>query len=388
MDLETIERFQNDLDDLNAFQTFLNMDQIIRRIHCNKELAKFCAPIRTKPRRRKRRFNPLIDLREKEFQYSYRFSKDSMKRLIDMLRDDLEVEQQNNAVEVDKAHQKCQVPVEKQIMAAVRYWGRTEHPEITAQMHGVSLKTLMKISKRVAEALSYNASRYIRMPCLLAEKEKVAKGFYDIAHMPQVIGAVNHTQMKCKRNKAAAAQKHSEQNTMEHILHIQIVTDASLKIRDLDCHLAKAFDSRSPADIFAQSRIKERFEQNEFRGRLLLGDSGLKCSSYLYTPVLYGLTLAEQAFNSSLRLTYEPARKCLKLLQQRFGILNDEFQGSLATARHIVVALVLLHNMALEWKDAAIDTTNLKEFDDHHYETQINTEERSRAEFIKNHFQK
>lgn len=129
MDLETIERFQNDLDDLNAFQTFLNMDQIIRRIHCNKELAKFCAPIRTKPRRRKRRFNPLIDLQEKEFQYSYRFSKDSMKRLIDMLRDDLEVEQQNNAAEVDKAHQKCQVPVEKQIMAAVRYWGRTEVKE-------------------------------------------------------------------------------------------------------------------------------------------------------------------------------------------------------------------------------------------------------------------
>ncbi|XP_073822172.1 putative nuclease HARBI1 [Musca autumnalis] len=389
MDIETIERFQNDLDDLNAFQTFLNMDQIIRRIHCNKQLARFCAPLRTKPKRRRRRFNPLIDLRENEFQYSYRFSKDSMKRIIEMIKDDLEIEQQQHNSTNDEGHmkmQKSQVPVEKQIMAAVRYWGRTEHPEVTAQIHGVTLKTLMKISKRVAEALSYNASRYIRMPCLLAEKEKVAKGFYDLAHMPQVIGAVNHTQMKCKRNKIATTTEQPEPNIAEHMLHIQIVTDASLKIRDLDCHLAKAAERKTPADIFAQSRIKERFEQNEFRGRLLLGDSVLKCSSYLYTPVLYAVTLSEQAYNSSLRLTHEPARKCLKLLEKRFGILNDEFHGSHTTARHIVVALVLLHNMALEWKDVAIDITSLKDAETQYYETPINTEERSRAEFIKNHF--
>ncbi|XP_061387814.1 uncharacterized protein LOC133322878, partial [Musca vetustissima] len=168
-----------------------------------------------------------------------------------------------------------------------------------------------------------------------------------------------------------------QNNTVEHILHIQIVTDASLKIRDLDCHLTKACDVKTPVDIFTQSRIKERFEQNEFRGRLLLGDSDLKCSSYLYTPVLYGITLAEQAFNSSLRLTYEPARKSLKLLQHRFGILNDEFHGSHTTARHIVIALVLLHNMALEWKDSSIDPGSLKDYENHHYEILTNTEERS-----------
>lgn len=192
------------------------------------------------------------------------------------------------------------------------------------------------------------------MPCLLLEKEKVTKSFYDLAHMPQVIGAVTHTKVKCKR----FTNDKDLQPKSDDILHIQIVTDADLKIRDLDCRF-QTFSSdnkntHSSSEIFGQTRIKERFEQNEFRGRLLLGDDSLKCTSYLYTPVSCALTLAEQAFNNAQRLTYEPARICLKLWRQRFAILDNELYGSLSTNRHIIVALVLLHNMAIEWGDTAM----------------------------------
>lgn len=194
------------------------------------------------------------------------------------------------------------------------------------------------------------------MPCLLLEKEKVTKSFYDLAHMPQVIGAVTHTKVKCKR----ATNDKGQATKPDDILHIQIVTDADLKIRDLDCRFQTSNVSsdntniHTSSEIFAQTRIKERFEQNEFRGRLLLGDDSLKCTSYLYTPVHCALTLAEQAFNNAQRLTYEPARICLKLWRQRFAILDNELCGSLSTNRHIIVALVLLHNMAIEWGDTAM----------------------------------
>lgn len=188
------------------------------------------------------------------------------------------------------------------------------------------------------------------MPCLLVEKEKVTKSFYDLAHMPQVIGAVAHTKVKCKRSNTEERTPKTDEN-----LHIQIVADAGLKIRDLDCRfissIGKDFTS---SDVFSQSRIKERFEQNEFRGRLLLGDNYLKCSSYLYTPVTCAITLADQSFNNALRLTYEPARLCLNLWRQRFAMLDNELYGSSSTNRHIIVALVLLHNMAIEWNDPAI----------------------------------
>lgn len=226
-----------------------------------------------------------------------------------------------------------------------------QHPEITARIHGITFRTLLKIIRRVAEALAFKASRYLRMPCLLAEKQKVTKSFYDLAHMSQVIGAVIYTKVKCKRSNS----DNDTQIKPDEFLHIQIVSDADFKIRDLDFRFKSAAGKVfTAAELFIQTRIKERFEQNEFRGRLLLGDSLMKCSSSLYTPVTCALTLAEQAFNNAHRLTYEPARICLKLWRKRFAILDREWHGSSSTNRHIVVALALLHNMAVEWNDSSI----------------------------------
>lgn len=119
MDLELYENFQNDLNELNTFQEFLNMENIIKRIETSKQFNRMCVSKKTHTGRR---FNPLIDLPELQFKRSYRFCKENMKRLIEMLKDDLEIEQQSG----EKKERKNQVPIENQIMAAVRYWGGTE----------------------------------------------------------------------------------------------------------------------------------------------------------------------------------------------------------------------------------------------------------------------
>uniref|UniRef100_A0A1A9VTU8 DDE Tnp4 domain-containing protein n=1 Tax=Glossina austeni TaxID=7395 RepID=A0A1A9VTU8_GLOAU len=372
MEIDTYSDFQRDLQELNSFQHFMNFKRIA-------QIAARPIPAYSvrKLKGRGRRFNPLQDLEENEFRHSYRYSKENMRRLIEMVRDDLEVETHSEL-------RKNQVPVDKQIMVAVRYWGMTEHPDVTARLHGVSLRTLMKISKRVAEALAAKTSRYIRMPCLLAEKEKVTQAFYRLAHMPQVIGAVAHSRVKCKR------LQHQDGDCKEDdTMHIQIVSDASLKIRDIDCRLVTLQDPATAADIFSQTRIKERFEQTEFRGRILLGDSTLHCTSFLYTPVSCAISGPEQSFNHSLRLTYEPVRQCFKLWKERFGILSCELRGSVATARHIIVGSALLHNMAIEWNDPTFAEfqNSLLGLDKSVIEDlQKSTDVRGRTEFIKNHF--
>lgn len=166
--------------------------------------------------------------------------------------------------------------------------------------------------------------------------------------MPQVIGAVAHTKVKCKRSQ-------SETINSKDIINIQIVSDGSLKIRDIDCRVVDP--SLSSWEIFCQTRIKERFEQNEFRGRLLLGDYSFHCCSYLYTPIICPMTQAQQSFNNSLRFTYDPVRRCLDLLRQRFGIMDNFVVSSAvstAQVRNICVALALLHNMAVEWNDPTL----------------------------------
>lgn len=116
MELQLYENFQHDLNDLNAFEEFLNMESIIKRIETSRQYHRLCVSKKTKGRR----FNPFMDLTETQFRRSYRFSKDNAKRLVEMLKDDLEIEQQQQQL------RKNQVPIEYQITAAIRYWGGTE----------------------------------------------------------------------------------------------------------------------------------------------------------------------------------------------------------------------------------------------------------------------
>lgn len=58
--------------------------------------------------------------------------------------------------------------------------------------------------------------------------------------------------------------------------------DSRLKIRDIVAHWR---GSTHDARIFRESRIRQRFQNGDFNGRLL-GDSGYGLMDYLFTPVL------------------------------------------------------------------------------------------------------
>lgn len=118
-DLIIFNQFQQDMEDLRTFEEFLDMDKVVQRIH---NVTKSMYPSAMMPckLKKKRRFNPLKDLDENEFCFSYRFTKENMKRLVELLKDDLEVEMASGK------ERKNQVPVENQIMVALRYWGATE----------------------------------------------------------------------------------------------------------------------------------------------------------------------------------------------------------------------------------------------------------------------
>ncbi|XP_037927723.1 putative nuclease HARBI1 [Teleopsis dalmanni] len=338
MDTNIFNYFLQDMEDLELFDEFLEMKWLQ---HIPKHAERYVM------RKIKKRFNPLIDLPEEEFQAKYHFTKDNMRRIIEMIRDDLEIDNYSET-------RSNQVPVELQIMAAIRYWSLSEHPEITALAHGVSKRILNKISRRVAIALASKASRYIRMPATLAEKELITSAFHELAQMPQVIGAVTHSSLRFQRNEAYETT-HNNSDPSEGLIHIQIVSDTSFKIRDLDCKMIDSNYTNNTNEFFSQTRIKERFEQNEFRGRILLGDNRLMCTSCLFTPVEFPTVPEEQSFNRAHAITYAVATNCLSLWKRRFGVLGSEICSSYNTAKHLIIALALLHNMAIDWNDNSFE---------------------------------
>lgn len=227
-------------------------------------------------------------------------------------------------------------------------------------VHGVSPHTMAKITRRVASVLASKASRYIRMPATLSEKERMMRSFQALSNMPQVIGCVVQTSVRLQLEASRSQTTRSCHSGMEspigneEIVHLQLVSDAEHKIRDLDIRLSDELEINAAPEIFALSRIKERFEQNEFRGRILLGNDSLACSPCLFTPVQYPQSKSEELYNHAHAATYAPAVKCLNVLIRRFGILNTELFGTFASAKQTITALALLHNMAMEWNDPSI----------------------------------
>lgn len=123
--------------------------------------------------------------------------------------------------------------------------------------------------------------------------------------------------------------------------------DAKLRIRDIVAHWrGSTHDSR----IFRESRIKARMEAREFKGRLL-GDSGYMCTEYLFTPLRAASNAKEEAYNRAHIRTRGAVERCFGLWKQRFRSLLVGCNTSLENTKVCIVALAVLHNMAINMKE-------------------------------------
>lgn len=148
-DLDVLRTFRNDIEEIRGFNS--GRMRMIRRIR--------------RPKQYKKRMNPLQDLSESDFRQRYRFSKENMLKIIDILRNDLSVDRRGGSI-----------PVELQVMSVIRYWGRHEIQEDCADIHGMSQQTLSYLSKKIGITLASKSSIYIQMPLdIRAQMESIQK---------------------------------------------------------------------------------------------------------------------------------------------------------------------------------------------------------------------
>ncbi|XP_045506248.1 putative nuclease HARBI1 [Colias croceus] len=286
----------------------------------------------------KQRVNPL-DLDEEEFRSRYRFGKHNMQQIINLVRDDLRVDTRGGGI-----------PVELQVMAVIRYWGRHEIQEDCADIHGMSQQTLSRLSRNVAIALASKSSRYINMPSNSTEEAKAIRKFEVICGMKRIIGAIDCTHIKIRKVSGEAGQYYVNRKG-HYSINTQVVCDSDLKICDIVCHWrGSTHDSR----IYRESSIKRRFEQNEFHGKLI-GDSGYPCTSHLLTPILRPRTQAEERYNLSHVRTRNTVERCFGVWKQRFRILNEPMRGSLQVIKTTIVACAVLHNLAILFNESILN---------------------------------
>ncbi|XP_045456350.1 putative nuclease HARBI1 [Melitaea cinxia] len=230
-----------------------------------------------------------------------------MSRIIEIVRPDIQGDTRGGSI-----------PVELQVMAVIRYWGRHEIQEDNADIHGMSQQILSRLSRKVAIALASKSSRYIKMPSNISEEINAIRKFEVICGLQEITGAIDCTHIKIRRVGGDVGQYHVNRKG-HYSINTQVVCDADMKICDIVCHWR---GSTHDARIYRESSIKRRFEEQEFIGKLI-GDSGYPRTPHLITPVLTPRTEAERQFNQRHIPTRNIIGKCFGVWKQRFRILLE-----------------------------------------------------------------
>ncbi|CAG4937539.1 unnamed protein product [Parnassius apollo] len=135
----------------------------------------------------------------------------------------------------------------------------------------------------------------------------------------------------------------------------EVVCDAKLYIRDI---VARWRGSTHDSRIFNESTLKERFERKEFRGRLL-GDSGYRLEPYLFTPILRPQNEREEKYNRAQIATRNCVERCFVVWKQRFQSLLYGMTVHMKNVKPTIVALAVLHNIAIGQQDSVPDHDEL-----------------------------
>ena len=136
---------------------------------------------------------------------------------------------------------------------------------------------------------------------------------------------------------------------------LQVVCDPKLKIVNIVVRWpGSTHDSR----IFRNSTIRERLENDH-----LIGDSGYVCTRYLLTSVLHEQNEAETRYNVAHRRARNVVERTFGVWKKRFPCFTYTLRTKLETTQLIILATAILHNFALERREAPFEDVHVQEED-------------------------
>ncbi|KAJ8909910.1 hypothetical protein NQ315_014917 [Exocentrus adspersus] len=279
------------------------------------------------------RSEPFHDMDNLSFFRRFRLTKPTVLNLLAEIEDDLEFNNDlNNSIS----------PM-NQLLTCLRYYASAGHLISVADAMGMHVSTTSRIIPRVSNALCRLARNYIKMPAQ-AEMIHVQHQFHQMASFPRVIGCLDGTHIKIQSPGGEDVEVFRNRKGYFSI-NTQAVCSSNLKILDL---VARWPGSTHDATIFMNSRLRARFENNEFPNCLLLGDSGYPVKTYLLTPLGNPTTRVEQLYNESHIRTRNCIERVFGVWKRRFPVLAYGLRLKLQTALQIIVAAAVLHNIARE----------------------------------------
>lgn len=106
--------------------------------------------------------------------------------------------------------------------------------------------------------------------------------------------------------------------------------------------------------IFRSSRVHAKLENGKMNC-ILVGDSGYRATTYMFTPFLTTAGQAQIRYNYVQIRTRNVVKRLFGVWKRRFACLQVGLATKLTTTTNIITARAVLHNIALHANDNNID---------------------------------
>lgn len=287
------------------------------------------------PRNLRRRRNPFEMFSDEEFKLRYRFDKNTVVHLSDIISPTL----------APVMHRTYSLSVLEQIFIALRFYATGTFQVVVGDDINVHKTTVSRVVYKVSKEIAKLARNYINMPND-EELREVKTQFFNIAGFPNVIGCVDGSHIPIQSPGGDQAELFRNRKGYFSI-NIQAVCDAKLQIRDID---ARWHGSTHDSTVYHNSFLRARLDNNEIDGHLL-GDSAYPCGKHMMTPFLNPATNAEKLYNEAQIRTRNTVERTFGVWKRRFACLSQKLRLKLEHTLAVIVATAVLHNIAIQQND-------------------------------------
>ena len=221
------------------------------------------------------RMNPLDSLSDEELYTKYRFTRNGILFLIDILEPHLK----------RATKRSCSVDVHLQVLSALYFLASGCFQRITADSRDINLSqaTISRVVNSFCLSLCSMKNDFIKFPTTQDKILHNEQHFFRTLKLPNIVGLIDGTQVQIIAPREQEEIYVNHQNY--HSINVQVVCDFDCKITNI---VAKWPGSVHDSTILKESQLKLYFDtRNPNHKGILLGDSGYGCSNWLLTPYKY-----------------------------------------------------------------------------------------------------
>ena len=225
------------------------------------------------------RSNPLETHDDKAMHKYYRFTRQGIMNIIDLLEPHLQPS-------TTRSHA---IDGRLQIFIALNYYATSDFYSSVRKEHGISISSVCRIVHRVSEVLVELKDEILTF----GEKEQKQNEFFALSRFPRVVGAVDGTHVWLDSSPLGELEHIYVNRKGYHSINVQFIVDASFKIINV---VARWPGSTHDARILENSEVGRMFERGDLQG-VLVGDSGYPQKPWLMTPFRNPRNRAQLSYN-------------------------------------------------------------------------------------------